>query len=67
MLVTLRAPRNYCKLILIFITVDCEGMVEKNKGHIVNITSIAGSFATANLTDYCASKFGAIGNGKNRH
>ena len=36
-------------------------MVEKNKGHIVNITSIAGSFATANLTDYCASKFGATG------
>lgn len=36
-------------------------MMEKNKGHIVNITSIAGSFATANLTDYCASKFGATG------
>ena len=36
-------------------------MVEKNKGHIVNITSIAGSFATANLTYYCASKFGATG------
>ena len=36
-------------------------MVEKNKGHIVNITSIAGSFATANLTDYCASKLGATG------
>ena len=36
-------------------------MVEKHKGHIVNITSIAGSFATANLTDYCASKFGATG------
>ena len=38
-------------------------MMEKNKGHIVNITSIAGSFATANysLTDYCATKFGATG------
>ena len=36
-------------------------MVEKNKGHIVNIISIAGSFATANLTDYCASKFSATG------
>ncbi|CAH3020905.1 unnamed protein product [Porites evermanni] len=36
-------------------------MLERNKGHIVNITSLAGSFPTANLTDYCASKFGATG------
>ena len=36
-------------------------MLERNKGHIVNITSLAGTFPTANLTDYCASKFGATG------
>ena len=36
-------------------------MLEKNKGHIVNITSLAGSFPVCNLTDYCASKFGATG------
>ena len=36
-------------------------MLEKNKGHIVNITSLAGSFPVSNLTDYCASKFGATG------
>ncbi|KAL9962261.1 hypothetical protein ACROYT_G031346 [Oculina patagonica] len=36
-------------------------MLEKDKGHIVNITSIAGSFGSSNLTDYCASKFGATG------
>ena len=32
MLVTLRAPRNYCKLILIFITVDCEGIPSRHGG-----------------------------------
>lgn len=37
------------------------GMLERNKGHIVNITSLAGTFAVVNLTDYCASKFGATG------
>lgn len=36
-------------------------MLEKNKGHIVNITSLAGIFPVSNLTDYCASKFGATG------
>ncbi|XP_068671870.1 estradiol 17-beta-dehydrogenase 11-like [Montipora foliosa] len=36
-------------------------MLENNKGHIVNITSLAGSFPVCNLTDYCASKFGATG------
>jgi len=36
-------------------------MLERNKGHIVNITSLAGSFGVSNLTDYCASKFGATG------
>ncbi|XP_074606883.1 17-beta-hydroxysteroid dehydrogenase 13-like isoform X1 [Acropora palmata] len=36
-------------------------MLQTDKGHIVNITSLAGSFGAAHLTDYCASKFGATG------
>ena len=36
-------------------------MLQRDKGHIVNITSLAGSFGIARLTDYCASKFGATG------
>jgi len=37
------------------------GMLEKNKGHIVTIASIAGHFGVNGLADYCASKFGAVG------
>ncbi|XP_002735959.1 epidermal retinol dehydrogenase 2-like [Saccoglossus kowalevskii] len=36
-------------------------MLDKNHGHIVNITSSAGYIAVNGLTDYCASKFGAAG------
>ena len=36
-------------------------MMERNHGHIVTIASIAGVIAAANLTDYCASKFAAVG------
>ncbi|XP_015777204.1 PREDICTED: 17-beta-hydroxysteroid dehydrogenase 13-like [Acropora digitifera] len=36
-------------------------MLQRDKGHIVTITSLLGSFGAANLTDYCASKFGATG------
>ena len=36
-------------------------MLERNQGHIVNITSVAGSVGVPKLTDYCASKFGATG------
>jgi all-trans-retinol dehydrogenase (NAD+) len=36
-------------------------MINKNAGHIVSIASIAGHMGYPNLTDYAASKFGAIG------
>ena len=34
-------------------------MLEKNHGHIVSLASIAGVVGAYQLTDYCASKFGA--------
>lgn len=36
-------------------------MLEKNHGHIVTIASMAGLFGVAGLSDYCASKFAAVG------
>lgn len=37
------------------------GMIAKDSGHIVTIASAGGIVGTARLTDYCASKFAAIG------
>jgi all-trans-retinol dehydrogenase (NAD+) len=36
-------------------------MMRKNQGHIVSIASMAGVGGQPLMTDYCASKFGAIG------
>jgi all-trans-retinol dehydrogenase (NAD+) len=36
-------------------------MMERNRGHIVTVASAAGLAGTARLTDYCSSKFGAVG------
>ena len=36
-------------------------MIKNNSGHIVTIASIAGHIGACGLTDYCASKFGAVG------
>lgn len=36
-------------------------MIEKNKGHIVSIASAAGLLGQPFMTDYCASKFAAVG------
>ena len=36
-------------------------MIEKNAGHIVNIASAAGLVGSANMSDYSASKFAAVG------
>jgi short-subunit dehydrogenase len=36
-------------------------MIERNRGHIINIASIAGKVGSANRAVYCASKFGVIG------
>ncbi len=36
-------------------------MVERRSGHIVTIASVAGHLASAQLADYCASKFANVG------
>ncbi|XP_043678080.1 estradiol 17-beta-dehydrogenase 11-like [Vespula pensylvanica] len=36
-------------------------MIESNKGHIVNIASIAGLIGFPTVVDYCTSKYAAIG------
>lgn len=36
-------------------------MLEKKSGHIVTVSSMAGFNGGRNLTDYCASKFAAVG------
>ena len=36
-------------------------MLERDSGHIVTIASAAGLAGTARLTDYCSSKFAAVG------
>ena len=36
-------------------------MIKRNSGHIVTIASIAGHMGVAGLSDYSASKFGAVG------
>ena len=35
-------------------------MIAKKKGHIVSIASLAGLVGLPGLSDYCASKFGAV-------
>lgn len=37
------------------------GMMEKNHGHVASVASIAGLVGAYQLTDYCASKFAAVG------
>jgi all-trans-retinol dehydrogenase (NAD+) len=36
-------------------------MIDRNHGHIVSIASMAGYAGVGTLTDYCASKFAAVG------
>jgi all-trans-retinol dehydrogenase (NAD+) len=36
-------------------------MMATNKGHIVSIASVAGLSGSVRLSDYCASKFAAVG------
>ncbi len=36
-------------------------MIAQKRGHIVTVASAGGIVGTARLTDYCASKFGAVG------
>jgi all-trans-retinol dehydrogenase (NAD+) len=37
------------------------GMLERDRGHLVTIASAAGLAGTSKLTDYCSSKFAAVG------
>ncbi len=50
------APMRLCHRFL-------PGMIERNSGHIVNISSIAGWVGSAGMSHYCASKFGLRGFG----
>ena len=36
-------------------------MMERRSGHVVTIASVAGLIGSNKMTDYCASKFGAVG------
>jgi all-trans-retinol dehydrogenase (NAD+) len=36
------------------------GMIASKRGHIVSIASMAGIVGVPGLSDYCASKFGAV-------
>jgi NAD(P)-dependent dehydrogenase (short-subunit alcohol dehydrogenase family) len=36
-------------------------MIERKRGHIINVASIAGKLGSANRAVYCASKFGVVG------
>lgn len=36
-------------------------MISANKGHVVTVASLAGLSGVNKLTDYCASKFAAVG------
>jgi all-trans-retinol dehydrogenase (NAD+) len=37
------------------------GMLDRGRGHLVTIASAAGLVGTSKLTDYCSSKFAAVG------
>jgi len=43
-----------CRLVL-------PSMIERKRGHVINIASIAGKVGSANRAVYCASKFGVVG------
>jgi len=53
----LLAPMRLCNLFL-------PAMIERDSGHIVNISSLAGWVGSHGMTAYCASKFGLRGFGE---
>ena len=54
MQINLLAPMRLCRFFL-------PHLIERQSGHIVNISSIAGWLGTKGLTSYCAAKFGLRG------
>ncbi len=56
MQLNLLAPMRLCNLFL-------PGMIDRDSGHIVNISSLAGWIGSPRLSSYCASKFGLRGFG----
>jgi len=54
MQINLLAPMRLCYLFV-------PQLIERNSGHIVNISSIAGWIGTKGLTSYCAAKYGLRG------
>jgi short-subunit dehydrogenase len=57
MQLNLLAPMRLCNLFL-------PGMIRRDSGHIVNISSLAGWIGSHGLSSYCASKFGLRGFGE---
>lgn len=54
MQINLFAPMRLCQMFL-------PQLIERQSGHIVNISSIAGWIGTKGLTSYCAAKYGLRG------
>ncbi|PAA71539.1 hypothetical protein BOX15_Mlig009287g1, partial [Macrostomum lignano] len=54
MAVNIEAHFWLCKALL-------PGMIERNCGHVVTVASGAGQLGVPSLSDYCASKFAAVG------
>ena len=52
--VNLLAPMRICYLFL-------PGMIERGRGHIVNMSSLAGWVGSSGIASYCATKFGLRG------
>ena len=48
---------NYLQTIKAFL----KSMIDGKRGHIVSVASLAGMLGSPHLSDYCGSKFAAVG------